>query len=415
MLRFTLSIIRLLSKKLNRVNYLSKLIRGKYARKMLLFFTKTQRFTAFFCSIDEIFEKENVSDLNRNYNSLLRLTACELNDICNGIVGSRSKQVMVLPPVIIQTNIDSFSRDALTDTHVREAPTAWNTASYLSVSPMIFAFRDAIVHSSAGIISIADRFLTPTVWHTDPNRHRYQISEDGIELMIKENQYLSGTHISLLAGSCDNYYHFMIDSVARLSTLTEAQIDNATSILIPENSCNLTEVISLYPLPSSLRIKQVSLDETFVVDKLLYPSTLNGLCCYHPSIMNFFDTVSGQLPIDNKRRPKRVYVDRRRSSSRELLNEAEIVSVLKIYDFVPVCLEDISLKEQIYLFREAESIIAPHGAGLTNIVFCNKECKIIEFIIDAYLHGGFRRLAAVRGLSYNFRLVEPRSPGRLSD
>ncbi len=53
------------------------------------------------------------------------------------------------------------------------------------------------------------------------------------------------------------------------------------------------------------------------------------------------------------------------------------------------------------LFRDAEIVIAPHGGGLANLVFCTPGAKVIELFppanIDLYY-----RLATQLGLNYFF-------------
>jgi len=46
--------------------------------------------------------------------------------------------------------------------------------------------------------------------------------------------------------------------------------------------------------------------------------------------------------------------------------------------FRPVILEDISFKEQISLFQNADCIVGLHGAGFANLSFCNPGIKVIE-------------------------------------
>jgi hypothetical protein len=54
----------------------------------------------------------------------------------------------------------------------------------------------------------------------------------------------------------------------------------------------------------------------------------------------------------------------------------------------------------VRLFAEATHILAPHGAGLTNLVFCRPGTAVCELQMDAYVHWGFRGLAALRRLRY---------------
>jgi capsular polysaccharide biosynthesis protein len=67
------------------------------------------------------------------------------------------------------------------------------------------------------------------------------------------------------------------------------------------------------------------------------------------------------------------------------LNENEVFNVLEKYGFKKVKLSTLSFIEKIQLFQSAKVIVSPHGAGLTNIVFCNPATKVIELFPPTYL------------------------------
>jgi capsular polysaccharide biosynthesis protein len=52
--------------------------------------------------------------------------------------------------------------------------------------------------------------------------------------------------------------------------------------------------------------------------------------------------------------------------------------MLKEYGFTKVFCEDLSISEQIEIFWNASCVLAPHGAGLANIMFCQKGASIGE-------------------------------------
>ncbi len=67
----------------------------------------------------------------------------------------------------------------------------------------------------------------------------------------------------------------------------------------------------------------------------------------------------------------------------------------------PVVLEGRSLGDQAALFADAELVVAPHGAGLTNLVFAPRDCRVVELLSDAYANWCFRYLAAASGFDYD--------------
>jgi hypothetical protein len=76
--------------------------------------------------------------------------------------------------------------------------------------------------------------------------------------------------------------------------------------------------------------------------------------------------------------PKKIYLSRKRARFRKLLNEKEFIESMLKFNFQLVCTEGMSIEQQAVLFHGAETVIAPHGAGLANIVFCKQNAVIIE-------------------------------------
>tara|TARA_Y100000588_G_C14247208_1_gene921936 strand:+ start:2317 stop:2802 length:486 start_codon:yes stop_codon:yes gene_type:complete len=86
---------------------------------------------------------------------------------------------------------------------------------------------------------------------------------------------------------------------------------------------------------------------------------------------------------------------------RGIANEESLLDMCSRNNITPVYLEKYSWEEQSLLFKQAKLIISPHGAGLSNIVFCqNEECKVIEVFSRNYGTPAFNILALNLGLSY---------------
>ncbi|MBV9736152.1 MAG: glycosyltransferase family 61 protein, partial [Acidisphaera sp.] len=70
------------------------------------------------------------------------------------------------------------------------------------------------------------------------------------------------------------------------------------------------------------------------------------------------------------------------------------------WGFTPCALEGMSFKEQILLFQHAEFVIAPHGAGLSNLLFCPGTAKVIELMPEMEMRPFFWLLASKLGLMH---------------
>lgn len=123
------------------------------------------------------------------------------------------------------------------------------------------------------------------------------------------------------------------------------------------------------------------------------------------------------LPMQDVRlKPKRkIYVSRVLAERRVVTNEQELADFLCQQGFEVCVLEELSFVEQVALFQGAEVIVAPHGSGLANLVFCDPGTQVIELFpsraTDAYF-----RLSVDLNLKY--RCIKTRdviSHPRVSD
>lgn len=75
---------------------------------------------------------------------------------------------------------------------------------------------------------------------------------------------------------------------------------------------------------------------------------------------------------------KKVFISRSDTSNRQITNEDEIFALFEHYGFQRYSLSDLSIIEQAALFNRANIIVATHGAGLTNLIFCKPNTTVIE-------------------------------------
>lgn len=111
-----------------------------------------------------------------------------------------------------------------------------------------------------------------------------------------------------------------------------------------------------------------------------------------------------------EQRPTRLYLSRRGVPSRQVINEEEVQALLEPHGFVTLQPERLSLREQIALFQGASHIVAPHGAGLTNLLHCRGGWVLELFQQGHGLRPDFFQLACIQGLHYRHALCPSQGP-----
>lgn len=120
---------------------------------------------------------------------------------------------------------------------------------------------------------------------------------------------------------------------------------------------------------------------------------------FRPELLNAARTACADPP---GRPHRRLFVSRRRARGRRLLNEEALLPELAAHGFTAVAMEDLDLAAQIRLMAETEVLLAPHGAGLTNMLFCPPGTEILEIADPSYPNPNFYAMAAALGHAYGW-------------
>jgi hypothetical protein len=98
-----------------------------------------------------------------------------------------------------------------------------------------------------------------------------------------------------------------------------------------------------------------------------------------PDAVEFFrDLVVGGYGLSPRPPHRRLYINRSDARKRSIRNEAEIWPSFARRGFESIAAGNLSFREQVALFSEAEMIAGPHGAGFSNLLFASQAAKVLE-------------------------------------
>jgi capsular polysaccharide biosynthesis protein len=97
---------------------------------------------------------------------------------------------------------------------------------------------------------------------------------------------------------------------------------------------------------------------------------------------------------------ERLFIGRKNTNKRTVLNYAEIEPVLAAAGFSTVYAEDFSIAEFAQVLNKARAIVAVHGAGLSNIVFCEPGTRLME-LYGPHITYEFWGIANTLGLDHH--------------
>jgi capsular polysaccharide biosynthesis protein len=284
----------------------------------------------------------------------------------------------------------------------------------ISLPPVhAYVLRDVMVASQFGVITCDDMVLSDTTAHLPI--HAMQGVEWNSHNQLQMPAYEVHDRIPfayhLLCANQDNYFHWLIDLLSRFNAAefcglgAIGQVADDPCLLIPPVDSPWKQQSFDLIAPAPPRHRTVYGTETIFVERLVYiPHLAFGGLMPHRGLMPAFDRMRAAAFVTLGTTPatpwRKLFVSRADSRNRELVNEPELVALASTLGFEPVVLSGMRVAEPIRMFAEATHIVAAHGAGLTNVVFCRPATTLCEFTMDCYVQWAFRRLAARRGVRY---------------
>ncbi len=208
-------------------------------------------------------------------------------------------------------------------------------------------------------------------------------------------------------GTQKNYFHWIQDSISQIVCLKKRENDlSEWKIVIPENCPQPFLDILMYMGVSYNQLivwknySRVKVSELFAFTTIR--SETNYTSLLHPFALQHFSYLV-QSKIVEPRQDLKIYISRANSRGRKVIEEEKLLHLIESEGFISVQLEKCSFEEQYRLFSRAKIVLASHGAGLTNIVFCKTQTVVIELLSESFTHyTDYFCISTYFDLSYSF-------------
>ena len=226
--------------------------------------------------------------------------------------------------------------------------------------------------------------------HTDP---AYRT------LVLPPATRLEGNWTSLVSmwTSSANIYHWFLDALPRLALLDELPGD--TGILVPSAIGRYAlETLHWLGLEGRCRLAR---EDHLLVEHFHFASPTAMTGCDNPYAIGFSRDAFLGWADKTFTSPKRFYIQRI-GKGRGVLNEAEVIAFFRDCGWGIVDPEALTMAQQIQLYSQAEAICGVHGAGFTNLLWCQPNCRVIELCANNCLNGCYEGIAQYIGLDYHY-------------
>jgi capsular polysaccharide biosynthesis protein len=231
-----------------------------------------------------------------------------------------------------------------------------------------------------------DKGLIKECHHNYPLQHNYYLNEaaqyyydvidhpENLITLDDDHTYLAIHHPWF------NYYHWICESIFRL-WMVRHQMDDLILIL-PEyyknadfimGSLEPFKIKNIFYIPNgkSVMVKNLCLPQIKPVCDSYKANHIKQVRSFYRNYVLFEKKVSVD-PID------KLYVSRQLASRRQVINEDEILKVIKKHGFTVFYPENFTFLEQVAIFSNVKYLVGTHGSGLTNMLFMGKNSSLLE-------------------------------------
>ncbi|MCP3773534.1 glycosyltransferase family 61 protein [Paenibacillus sp. MZ04-78.2] len=206
-----------------------------------------------------------------------------------------------------------------------------------------------------------------------------------------------------------NYFHWMVDALGRIDLIRKTGLPIDKYIISSDGPAHFQEeTLALLGIPKQKIIrsyKGLHVKAAWLVVPSLQPYYLQPFVSNQVPMWatNF---VRSELLKIVRPSPmsgyERIYISRREAKHRRVLNESEVLHVTAAHGFRDVTLDGMSVADQVRLFYSAKIVVAPHGASLTNIMFCRTGTQVVDIYPPEYMYPCFWHISSYYGLRYSY-------------
>jgi hypothetical protein len=196
------------------------------------------------------------------------------------------------------------------------------------------------------------------------------------------------------------YFHWLLEVMPNFIYTYQYNKDNLKILVSPNANRYLIEALN-YLLGEKARASIIKVSKKALVKNIYFATFEDESGFVRIKDINILRSAFKKL-MQTTIPQKKIYVSRRKSSKRKIGNELEVEKKVSSYGYEIVYAEELSFEQQIKTFSSASHIIGAHGAGLSNIVWCNPNIKLIEIFPHNNLHFCYATLALTMNLNYKY-------------
>ena len=209
---------------------------------------------------------------------------------------------------------------------------------------------------------------------------------------------LSGTSAVIGTHGRGNFYHWMIDVLPRIALVRRLWGAEPERWIVSRPDLPIArELLARCGIPGDA-VRPMRRGELVRCERLVAPSAAAFPQEPTPELVADLRALFSTAGLPCASDERLLYI--RRAGRRRVLNEAALVEALGREGVLAVDLAQLTLEKQISLLAGARIVIAPHGAGIANIIHSETGGTLIELLPGRLRDPCFYLLAGACGMGY---------------
>lgn len=201
------------------------------------------------------------------------------------------------------------------------------------------------------------------------------------------------------------YFHWLTDALTRLYVVRQ-RLDQLT-LLLPGEFETRDFVRSSLKVFGVRNVEFIQQNEVVECRSLLMPTHTAPSGHFRDEVIQGVRRTLLAALGGSDDSGERLYISRRVAAKRRIVNEDDLIPVLKKFGFEIVCAEELSFEKQVKLFSQARYLVSNHGAGLTNMLFMRDGGSVLELRhVSDYVNNCYFIFASALGLKYYYQLCQ---------
>lgn len=323
--------------------------------------------------------------------------------------------VLYEPTVTPRLTLKTVPTHSLTQIRLSGAPRTLKAGAILSVAGGI-ANRNGAIYTSDGDLVVSEAGI-------------YEFVGDRLRAQPPKllPRFLDvSSPVAALSSPQFNYFHWMHETLAKIHLLQAAGRDDVLLYLNPSTAVQ-RQTLALMGIDTS-RVIDAAQHGYVRASELVVPNfatrigmaTVVGQARSEGSEEITVGNVTGAVGVadwtcaylrnrfldatgDTADKSLRIFISRSDAGKgRRVTLNRKVIDRIRELGFQTVALSGMRFRDQVRLFSNADVVIAPHGAGLTNLTFCRPGARCIELFSPRYISDLYAVLSCLVDVDYYY-------------